>query len=66
MNKLEKQYSEHYKLYLEIVKSINKTSGLINKLGELPKTGVKNIDNLHFALIEAQSKVLEIFEPIEE
>lgn len=66
MNNLEKQYREHYKLYSEIVESINKTSELINKLGELPKTGVENIDNLHLALARTQSKVLEIFEPVEE
>lgn len=66
MDNLEKKYSEHYKLYLEIIESVNNTSRLINKFGELPKTGVENIDNLHLALIKAQVQMIEIFEPIKE
>ena len=66
MDNLEKKYNEHYKLYLEIIESVNNTSKLINKFGELPKTGVDNIDNLHYALIKAQMQMIEIFESIKE
>lgn len=66
MSNLQKQYKEHYELYTKIVESVNNTSQLINKLGELPQTGVENIDNLYHALHKAQTKVIEIFIPIEE
>ena len=65
MNELEKQYKEHYGLYLEIIKSINRTSNLINEFGKLPATGVENIDNLYFALHQAQTTMIEIFETLE-
>lgn len=66
MDNLEKQYKEHYEIYLKIVESVNNTSQLINKFGELPHTGVNNIDNLYHALHKAQTKIIEIFMPIEE
>ena len=45
---------------------MNTTSQLINELGRLPVTGVENIDNFYYALHKSQSKLIEIFEPIEE
>lgn len=66
MNNLQKQYKEHYEVYLKIIDSVNTTSQLINELGRLPVTGVENIDNLYYALHKSQSKLIEIFEPIKE
>lgn len=66
MDNLEKKYKKHYELYVKISESVNNTSQLINKFGELPKTGVENIDNLYHALHKAQTKVIEVFTPIEE
>ena len=66
MNDLKKQYKEHYEIYFKIIDSVNTTSQLINELGRLPVTGVENIDNLYYALHKSQSKLIEIFEPIEE
>ena len=57
----------HHKVYIpKIIDSVNTTSQLINELGRLPVTGVENIDNLYYALHKSQSKLIEIFEPIEE
>lgn len=64
MSDLKKQYKEHYELYKKIAESINNTSQLINEFGELPETGVENIDNLYYALSQAQTKVIEVFVPI--
>lgn len=66
MDNLQQKCKKHYEIYLKIVESVNITSQLINELGQLPKTGIKNIDNLHPALIKAQIQMLEIFEPIKE
>ena len=66
MNNLQEQYKEHYEIYSKIVDSVNTTSQLINEWGNLPVTGVENIDNLYYALHKSQSKLIEIFEPIEE
>ena len=66
MDNLKKQYKEHYEMYLKIAESINNTSRLINEFGELPYTGIDNIDNLYRALNKAQTKIIEIFMPIEE
>lgn len=66
MNNLQEQYKEHYEIYSKIVDSVNTTSRLINEFGKLPVTGVKNIDNLYHALHKSQSKLVEVFEPIEE
>lgn len=62
MSNLEKQYKEHYDLYLQIIESVNNTSRLINEFGKLSPTGVENVDNLYPALHNAQKKVIEIFE----
>ena len=45
MNNLQEQYKEHYEIYSKIVDSVNTTSQLINEWGNLPVTGVENIDN---------------------
>ena len=66
MNNLQEQYKEHYEIYSKIVDSVNTTSQLINEWGNLPVTGVENIDNLYHALHKSQSKLIEIFEPIKE
>ena len=66
VDNLKKQYKEHYEIYLKIIDSVNTTSQLINELGRLSVTGVENIDNFYYALHKSQSKLIEIFEPIEE
>lgn len=66
MSNLQEQYKEHFELYAKIAESVNKTSQLINEFGELPQTGVKNIDNIYHALHKAHEKVIEVFMPIEE
>lgn len=66
MSDLQKQYKKHYDIYVKIAESVNNTSQLINELGELPATGVDNIDNLYYALHKAHTKVIEVFIPIED
>lgn len=57
----EKQYPEHYDLFSQIVESVNNTSHLINKLGELPQTGVENIDLLYTAFYDAHMHMINMF-----
>lgn len=60
------QQTEHIQLLEEIRLSINKTSELINKLGELPSSGNKNIDNMHIGLHQRHLKVIEMYMPIDD
>ena len=62
MRDLTEEYKEHFEMYKKIVDSVNETSRLINELGKMPITGVRDIDNIYHALYEAQTKVVEIFE----
>ncbi|MFR2314852.1 hypothetical protein [Terrisporobacter sp.] len=61
MEELIKKYPENYKKLNEIRISVNKTSELINELGDLPITGVDNIDNMYIGLHRAHSEVIKMF-----
>lgn len=66
MQNIEETYKDHIEILEKIRESINVTSGLINELGELPLTGIENIDNMYFGLHQRQSKIVEMYLPIEE
>lgn len=65
ISKLKVQYKEHQRLLLEIIDSINKTGELLTEFSKLKITGVKKIDDLYFALKDAHTTMVEIFETLE-
>lgn len=66
MNNIEETYVDHIELLEKIRDSINVTSDLINELGDLPPTGIENIDNMYLGLHQRQSKVIEMYLPLGE
>lgn len=66
MQNIEETYKDHIEILEKIRQSINITSGLINELGELPLTGIENIDNMYIGLHQRQSKIVEMYLPIED
>ena len=58
---LQETYKEHYEKMDEIRIKVNELSTLINDLGELDTTGIKNIDNLHLALYLAHKDTIDVF-----
>lgn len=63
---LEQKYKEHYEKHKQIAMKINELTTLVNELGEMPYTGVQNIDSVSLALDYYCEKLIDLYIEVED